>query len=436
MAALNFTDAATVQWPQPFPMSAGSVLRIAARLRRVGAVSPVVSVGLLCLDESGAALGFHPAQYDAAPISSDVFVETSVDVAHDALPVGTASALLTLASHIAAGLEVDALGADDVSTEVAAGEYASQAATHVLEAQTAAAVATVSRDEAVASASAADGSAAAAASSEIAAAASAGDAAAQAVLAQSAAAAVGAGLSASFVMRAKAGAAAGSVEIVAYDDLDGGAASKVTLTGDEIELDGLGVFSGSAIQSADFSAGVSGWRITQAGAAEFNQLIVRDSIVDGAVSNGGQYAAHVDPVTIGDGVDLGVLSLGAFSQGEFWQIAARLKYRMWGLVDTSAYSAKDGWVYSHAPIYTRPRLQWRTQSAGVWSAWSDLEVFPQATSAIWVEHDAVISKQGIFEGVEIRVLIDHITGGSAPSQQSATYTNIHETSYVARALVR
>lgn len=56
---------------------------------------------------------------------------------------------------------------------------------------------------------------------------------------------------------------------------------------------GLAVFGG-AIQSDDFDAGVAGWQIDIDGNAEFNQLIVRDSLVSGSVSDGGAFLFPLD----------------------------------------------------------------------------------------------------------------------------------------------
>ncbi|APZ51216.1 Phage tail fiber protein [Salipiger abyssi] len=62
---------------------------------------------------------------------------------------------------------------------------------------------------------------------------------------------------------------------------------------------GLAVFGGG-LESDDFVSGVSGWRITTAGDAEFNSLITRDSIVDGAVSNGARARLYADGAQVSD----------------------------------------------------------------------------------------------------------------------------------------
>lgn len=115
---------------------------------------------------------------------------------------------------------------------------------------------------------------------------------------------------ASLVFRAKAGGAVGEVEIVAADDPINGAASLVRIAATTILLDGsveaqslaagsvtadaiqagvittamlnagnfnaagVSVFGGQ-LKSSNYAAGSAGWSITDAGAAEFNSLVVR-----------------------------------------------------------------------------------------------------------------------------------------------------------------
>lgn len=89
---------------------------------------------------------------------------------------------------------------------------------------------------------------------------------------------------ASLVFRAKAGAALGAVEVVAWDDAGGvGSGSKVSLTGDEIEFDGMGVFK-EGFKSDDYVAGSDGFWMKKDGTLEINKLITGEAIVGGAVS--------------------------------------------------------------------------------------------------------------------------------------------------------
>lgn len=199
---------------------------------------------------------------------------------------------------------------------------------------------------------------------------------------------------------------------------------------------GMGVFSGP-LQSSDFQTGAQGWQINVNGNAEFNNLIVRESIVNGAVSNGGVLTAHASPATKASGTNLGVLTLGAFSQGEFWQFAAHLKYRMYGKTDTSYNHDKGGQIKQYVKHYTTPKLLWRTKTDGVWASWVTLEAFPKASSSTWTEYSTVLSKQGIYEDVRIKIQIDVSTSNTiSGSVSTIVYTNVHESSVIGKAVVR
>lgn len=95
-------------------------------------------------------------------------------------------------------------------------------------------------------------------------------------------------------------------------------ADKVDTT--SFSASGLALF-GDSLQSTDFSTGVSGWRIQKSGAAEFNDLVVREWIQDGAVSD------TVQTVVLGPlgpaagsapGTPVGLLDLGSVPRGNIW----------------------------------------------------------------------------------------------------------------------
>ncbi|MFC4734128.1 TipJ family phage tail tip protein, partial [Salipiger abyssi] len=76
-------------------------------------------------------------------------------------------------------------------------------------------------------------------------------------------------------------------------NIESGAVIADHLDAESFSTSGLAIFGGG-LESDDFVSGVSGWRITTAGDAEFNSLITRDSIVDGAVSNGARARLYAD----------------------------------------------------------------------------------------------------------------------------------------------
>jgi len=170
---------------------------------------------------------------------------------------------------------------------------------------------------------------------------------------------------ASLVMRAKAGGAAGSVEIVAADNAVGGAASRVTLTGDEIGFDGMSVFDGP-LQSSNFSAGSTGWQITEAGGGEFNNLINRSSVVDGAVSNGGVYAVVITPTTYVHTAYTAVQSFGAMTLSEIWTIGITVS--VINAKTVAVYNAKSG-AYTYDLYFTIAQPIYRLKTGATWGSW-------------------------------------------------------------------
>lgn len=110
-----------------------------------------------------------------------------------------------------------------------------------------------------------------------------GDAEAAVETVQTSVASIEGRAAASYVLRARAGGAAGEVEVVAASDVTG-AASQVRLTADRVLLDGMAQFT-SGLRSNDFVEGATGFYIDAEGNAEFNQLVNRSWLVPGAVTD-------------------------------------------------------------------------------------------------------------------------------------------------------
>ncbi|WP_439137544.1 hypothetical protein [Roseicyclus sp.] len=221
---------------------------------------------------------------------------------------------------------------------------------------------------------------------------------------------------ASFVMRAKAGAALGSVEIIAATSAaNGGAsASKVTLTADEIELAGdATIFSGNEIKSSNFAAGVSGWRIRNGGDAEFNNIIDRSDIVDGAVSVGA-YDADTTGRIVGtdSNLQMAVVTLGPVDYDQYWKIGLVGEHRGDGAGVRSSL------------------FQWRrrTKTGTTWSAWSVIGQSAANGTDVWQQkfffHDFI----GKFDDVQFEIYAVL----NAPAAQWSQ-NNIRRTHLIARS---
>ena len=115
---------------------------------------------------------------------------------------------------------------------------------------------------------------------------------------------------------------------------------------------GLSIFGGD-LKSTDFLAGVSGWKIAKNGDAEFNQLIVRESIVSGGVSDVWDY--YVGGSTSGN-------------KSDTW---AAVKTHTIGRPVTAADAFLVTLAYDHR-YNSKIKLEMRRQVNGVWQNWEDV----------------------------------------------------------------
>lgn len=230
--------------------------------------------------------------------------------------------------------------------------------------------------------------------------------------------------------------------------IDGGSIISDSVTSKQVDAvefrsAGLAIFGG-AVMSANFDGtvdaagnllarGTQGFAITQQGQAVLTNLIARDDIQVGAVSNGVTYASDaVQKLYIND--ELFRYSLGAFAPGEFWQIACAATWR--GLGSVPEQDNEGDW---HTRTYdTGIRLQWRRRTGTTWTGWDTIHTFSKTTSSSWRSGDVVVPKLGTFDEVEVRAVIYGDLGARFPSgsSQDNTRTNVSGISLHARAIVR
>lgn len=219
---------------------------------------------------------------------------------------------------------------------------------------------------------------------------------------------------ASFVMRAKVGAALGSVEIIAASSAaDGGAAaSRVNLTGDEIGFDGMSVFDGP-LRSSNYSAGLEGWSIDGEGNAEFANLIARTDIIDGAVSDG-EYDEDTTSRIVGSDSNLQMASvaLGPVGYDQYWKIGFVGEHR-----------GDGGGVRSSQLLWRQ-----RTKTSGVWSSWTTLSASSGNGSDVWEQKFYFLDFIGKFDDVEFEIQ----ASVNAPAAQW-TQNNVRRTHLIARS---
>lgn len=194
---------------------------------------------------------------------------------------------------------------------------------------------------------------------------------------------------------------------------------QTTIAGDQIRT--------GAIRSANFVSGVAGWSIDTVGNAEFNSLIARGALIDGAASDGGAIVAHAGGVVAVQNTVAAVLATGPLQHGQLWQIGVMSEYRRHS---SYSYEAKTTVTVN---VETRFRVQTRVKSAGVWSGWATEFTAPYSSGPVWTSDNSLFSRMGSFEDMEIRLLCEL---SATPDPATPGQNNIRNASVFARALER
>lgn len=226
------------------------------------------------------------------------------------------------------------------------------------------------------------------------------------------------------------GSGAFAVDGGSITSIDGGNLATGSITA------GMGVFSGP-LKSSNFSTLSAGWQITAAGDAEFNNLINRSDIVDGAVSNGGVIVNAASPTHYANGTYVTSYDFGATTSSEIWQFGVSVSMRHAFVGEY--YSGKDQTPY-WSGRYLEVQPQWRLKEGGVWGSWTSLgPVLNSNSYTVWRTQTASTLVFGEFEGVEFRLYVSHRMniGLAAPGYTSAVnILNLKNVNYVGRALVK
>lgn len=221
--------------------------------------------------------------------------------------------------------------------------------------------------------------------------------------------------SSAVALTTQAGATYASLRVASYNDLSN-PYSKVEIEADYFVFrGGLAIFEDAALQSSDFVPGVSGWQISEDGNAEFNQLIVRNSIVPGAVSDDTRL---VDVTEQASGHSVAVLTgnTGPIAIDDFYHFAFRCEYRA---PNTSGGS-------------TTISFRYKTLSSGVWSAYSNFQFsVPRGVSTWALVNGVTHFSGGPYDDIQFELVTE--IGGSPTT---VSQTNIRNAMILANALQR
>ena len=473
VGAAQFDEPATLVWGTPIPVGVATVLELSLRVALISGTESAYLAGLICYNQSGVETG------QRLTISGSVTGSDWEEIVEEfsSWPGGTSHVRMVFQHHTEnSTLQVDEFSFEETTSLVAAasslisaqsaqasssdaGNFAAATQSERLLAETAVGNAVVAQNNAVQAQETAEGASAIAISAKETAVQIAGnvDAGIDAIAAtvstlETAVVDVQGNASAGYLIRAQAGDSLSLLDLVAADG-SAGAVSLARLSADAIILDGsitaghlsatsmqvagLSIFD-DRLQSNNFVTDVSGWMIDDNGSMELNNLVVRESVVVGAVSNGVTYASSA-AVRLGNGGNVPVPTIGPMELGQFFQIAVLIE---WGP------SYRHYYTYFHEKAEeqrststygeTHVSLQSREMVGGVWSAWGT-EVATGWSGLSFSKHESVFSKHGVFEDVELRFYVNTRVGHSSVGNGThnyVTYDNIRSTAAVGRALVR
>jgi len=189
---------------------------------------------------------------------------------------------------------------------------------------------------------------------------------------------------------------------------------------------GLAVF-GDSLESDDYSAGSAGWMLDIDGNMELNQLVVRNSIVDGAVSNND--IIEVNAETAYDDLDTVALISMVPSEGilptDMYIVSYRCEIRSAGTYNPAGTPLTN---------WTELRLLVRLKSGGSWGSWTELDDTPKYTGNSWTEIQDVnfIIRDADEMEVQTRITIANPLGTNG----GITQTNIKNMALSVRAVKR
>ena len=173
------------------------------------------------------------------------------------------------------------------------------------------------------------------------------------------------------------------------------------------------------------------------GGAVLNNLVVRNSLVVGSVSDGGTVTTAAAHTKTNNQVSVSN-NLGIFTSDNFWTIAWSVEYRH--IASSSSYyitKGSSGYAYTITP--TLVKAQYRIKKAGVWGPWITEEQSPQSTSITTYDVFSTTKVMiGDYDDVELRIQYGVLGPQSTGTVMGnvATQNNTKSVSTIGKAITR
>lgn len=202
------------------------------------------------------------------------------------------------------------------------------------------------------------------------------------------------------------------------------------------QTSGLALFGGD-LRSDDYVQDISGWKITNAGDAEFNSLVSRSWVIEGAVSQGANIAGYPTPGFVGSGGVIQEFRLGPFSIDEFWQIGLSVDFRHAGRRYRST-----GPTYDVYDLRSRFFFEINRRINGVWTGYQNMRTTFFSPFLVEYQTNAfAVPVMGNYEDVFIRTTVElreelAVSGVSGPMPADYDTVYFKNLAYIGKAVVR
>lgn len=212
---------------------------------------------------------------------------------------------------------------------------------------------------------------------------------------------------------------------VTTDKLDANAVTSEKVNTASFAASGLALFGGT-VKSSNFAAGSTGWRIQENGNAEFNSLVVRSWLQEGAVSDG---------------------------PNQFWAgpYASQASARPNGVQHTFTFAAlgraidvDDHFLYA-VGCETRPgngnqtvtvALERRIMTSGAWGSWAVTDSFQRAGSTSWVFQRIQNTWAFRAEDVQFQIVVSYVVDSADYGAGDNSYDIVRNLRGTIRAVKR
>ncbi|MEM7670195.1 MAG: hypothetical protein AAF317_13825, partial [Pseudomonadota bacterium] len=173
------------------------------------------------------------------------------------------------------------------------------------------------------------------------------------------------------------------------------------------QVNGMAIFGGT-LQSDNFVTGVSGWQMNRDGSMELQDLVARDWIQVGAVTDFSEVVLPAETHVYGGYANF---YFGPSPAGQITHCNCSFQIRRAGL-DNYTVNTGGGPEPRVRIVGSQASVQTRVQNNGVWSGFSTRLTSPDATGG-WFGQSTIFHLLGPFDSAHLRILVLYTGSGAS-----------------------